>query len=898
MVGRQAELGIIQDKLDLAANGLGQVIGIVADAGLGKSRLVAEVIRNARRKGFVGYGGACQSDGLHTPYLAWKSVWQAFFDVDPDMPLRKQIRNIEGEIEDRVPNRVEAMPLLNALLDLNIPENEFTQPLEPKIRQSALYALLEDCLKAAATDEPVLIVIEDLHSIDALSHDLLEQLARTLANYRVCFVLAYRPPQITRAVVSGLETLPQFIRLDLHELTREEAENAIRAKLAQLYPARSGALPDELVEVLMARAQGNPFFLEELLNYLRDRGLDPLDPTDLSHIELPDSLHTLILSRIDQLREHEKITLRAASIIGRLFRARWLTGYYPDLGEPSQVRTTLDTLDALDITPLDSAPESTYLFKHIVTHEVTYESQPFAARASLHEQLAKYLEGAYPEALPLEALAFHYGRSKNQNKQCAYLRKAGETAQKNYANAAALGFYGELLPLLKEDQEKIEIYLLRGGVLRLMGKFDEAETDFRTALALADQDTAQVANAQFALSSLSRLRGEYEQAQDWLAQVMKVRKALEDKEGLAQVLVEMGTVLWRKGEYAQARDTLNKGLRLSRDAGYTLRAAQALNILGLVAMGQGNYPEARTLYDESLNLWREVGDKAGISATLNNLGIMADSQGDYATASVLYQESALLDREIGDKAGISASLNNLGIVARVQGNYNAARIFYEESLTLRREMGDKFGITMSLNNLGVVALAQSDYVTAQALLGESLSLFREIEDKAGTAATLKDLASVALARIDKSTARALYEESLVLCKEIGEKQTMASSLLGLGLVGLVENNTDVHKLILHSLRLRQETGEQLFQTSSLIGVAGLALREGNAIRAAQWLGAVDAALKTLQATLEPDMIAFHTQTLVAVREQLGVVAFAAAWDKGSQWSLEEAVKKALHDNQE
>jgi predicted ATPase len=294
MVGRAQELQLINDRLDLVANGQSQVIGIVAEAGLGKSRLVAEVIRNARRKGFVGFGGACQSDGVHTPYLAWKSIWGTFFDVDPDMPLRKQMRMIEGEIEDRAPDRLEAMPLLNAVLDLNIPENDFTKNLEPKIRQSALHALLEDCLKVQARDEPTLIVLEDLHWIDATSHDLLEGLAKALANYAVCFVLAYRPPQLERLQAPRLEALPQFTRVELRELTAAEAESAIRAKLAQLYPARGSALPKGLVDTLMARSQGNPFYLEELLNYVRDRGLDP---SDLHSIELPDSLHTLRWTR-------------------------------------------------------------------------------------------------------------------------------------------------------------------------------------------------------------------------------------------------------------------------------------------------------------------------------------------------------------------------------------------------------------------------------------------------------------------------------------------------------------------------------------------------------------------------------------------------------------------------
>jgi predicted ATPase len=171
-------------------------------------------------------------------------------------------------------------------------------------------------------------------------------------------------------------------------------------------------MPAGLVDQLMARAQGNPFYLEELLNYVHDRGLDP---ADVSQIELPDSLHTLILSRIDTLTESEKLTLRVASIIGRLFRAGWLTGYYPDLGAPTRVKNDLDQLARMDITPLDSPePELTYLFKHIVTHEVTYESLPFGTRARLHDQLAAYLEGI---AAPLDTIAHHYGQSQNTDKQ-------------------------------------------------------------------------------------------------------------------------------------------------------------------------------------------------------------------------------------------------------------------------------------------------------------------------------------------------------------------------------------------------------------------------------------------------------------------------------------------------
>jgi class 3 adenylate cyclase/tetratricopeptide (TPR) repeat protein len=890
LVGRTQELQIITEKLDLAAQGRSQVVAVVAEAGLGKSRLVAEVIRSARRKGFVGYGGACQSDGIHTPYMAWKGICQAFFDVDPDLPLRKLLRNIEGEIEDRAPSRVKAIPLLNVVLGLQIPENEFTRRLEPKIRQSALHALLEDCLKSAAAGEPLLIVIEDVHWIDAQSHDLLEQVARALANYAVCFVLVYRPHQMERLRAPRLEALPQFTRIDLHELTKGEAESAIRAKLAQLYPARSGALPIGLVETLMGRSQGNPFFLEELLNYVRDRGLDP---AELNRIELPDSLHTLILSRIDRLSDHEKTTLRAASIVGRRFRARWLTGYYPDLGSYHQVNAALDALVALDLLHLDSPdPELAYLFKHIVTHEVTYESLLFATRARLHEQLARYLERVDES---VDSIAFHYGRSENREKQLEYLRKAGEAAQGNFANDAALAHYGALLPLLEHAGERTQIHLRRGQVFELIGNYDDAETDYHSALELAKDDLALQARAQFALAKLDRKRGNYTPALNWLVGAREARTALEDVVGLAEVLIETGTVLGRKGDYKQAREALDEGLALVRDVGDMLETALALNELGTVTYLQSSNTAARAFYEESLALRRVMGDKAGIAASLNSLGGVAAEQGDQATARALFEESLVVRREMGDKAGISASLNNLGNVARAQGDSAAARTLYEESLALSREMGDKWGTALSLVNLGLIVLADGDHYATRAFWQESLAIRREIGDKRGSAASLINLGNLALIQGNTATARASFDESLALCEEIDEKLIMAGALLALGMVDLAEDSPAAREHILRSLRLRRETGEKMGQISRLIAVAGLALQEGKPYFATQWLGAVESSLRALNAVMEPEMFDLHAQTLTAVREQLDESAFRQAWEEGSQWSLEDAVQRALEE---
>jgi adenylate cyclase len=766
MIGRENELRSITEKLDLTLTGRAQIIGIVAEAGMGKSRLVAEAIRLARHKGFVGYGGGCQSDGIYTPYLAWKPIWGAFFSVDPAVSLTKQINALEVEIANLAPHRLPALSLLGPLLNLTIPDVAFTQTLEPKVRQSALHALLEDCLKAAVQEEPTIIVIEDLHWIDVPSLDLLDELSKALDQYPVCFILAYRPPELQQAQLARLEMLPSFTKIELSELSLAEARQAIQAKLSQLYPAGEGSAPAVLIEKLMARAQGNPFYLEELLNFLRDRDLDPGDPAALEKLELPDSLHTLILSRIDQLDEQAKTTLRVACIIGRLFRARWLTGYYPELGEPSQVEAALDQLAALDITPLDSPePELAYLFRHIITHEATYESLSFAARARLHERLARYLESVYADAPPLEALAFHYGRSDNVAKQSEYLRKAGEAAQKNYANSPALAYYEQLLPLLEDTTEKIVILMKRGAVLELIGEWGKMETDYQDALALAQRqrDGLQAAGAQLALGRVNRLRGDYDQALTWLAQAQTEYDRVGDRLGLAKVWTETGVIYWHKAEHALAHEHLDKGIALSREAGDKATLAVALNNLGLALNRQGDYDAAQALFEESLTIAREMSNKRSAAMALNNLGIVALAQGDYTAARSLYSESVTICREIGEKRGMALLLNNLGLAALGQNDYAAAQELYSESLTLAREMADKWSIATSLGGLGTVKRESGDYAAARAIYGESLTLYAATGDKLNIAYSQVCFVEIAAATgsMERAARLAAVAESLL-----------------------------------------------------------------------------------------------------------------------------------------
>ncbi len=227
MIGRRRELASLEEKLASVLEGQGQIIGITAEAGMGKSRLVAEGIRLASRRRMTAYGGTCRSEGINSPYLVWQDIWSAFFNLDPTMSLRKQVRALQGELEDRAPEQMDTLPLFGPLLGLPLPDNDFTRVLQPKDRKTQLETVLIECLQSAAREAAeegtgLLFVLEDLHWIDPVSFDLLELAARAIENLPVLILLTYRPPDAdpARRTLARLESFGALYPVQPHRVER------------------------------------------------------------------------------------------------------------------------------------------------------------------------------------------------------------------------------------------------------------------------------------------------------------------------------------------------------------------------------------------------------------------------------------------------------------------------------------------------------------------------------------------------------------------------------------------------------------------------------------------------------------------------------------------------------
>ena len=433
---------------------------------------------------------------------------------------------------------------------------------------------------------------------------------------------------------------------------------------------------------------------------------------------------------MDQLTERQQVTVKVASVIGRLFPAAMVWGAYPQLGSYEEVAADLQVLSELDIAPLDTPePELTYLFKHIITQEVAYESLLHATRAMLHEQIGLFIERTHPERLDeqVNLLAFHFERSENQDKKRAYLLWAGEAAQADYANEAAIDYYEKVVPLLSAS-ERGSVLLKLGRVHELTGQWDQAGGAYREALGLAIEagDSQGKARCETAIGELYRKQGQYEEATGWLTRARAGFEALGDETGLGQVLHYAGTVADQQGDFTSARALWQESLAIRLRLDERSAIGGLLSNLGIEAARQGDLNSAWTLMQESLAVPRGIDDRWAIAVTLNNIGFLALLQGRVDDARPPLEEAVALQREVGDRWMIGNALNNLGNVARDQGDYGHARTLYAESMSIYRVLGDKCALAYLLEDTGRLAALQGEAHRALCLAGAAATLRDEI----------------------------------------------------------------------------------------------------------------------------------------------------------------------------
>lgn len=789
MVGRQAELAAITEKLEMAATGKGQILGIAAEAGMGKSRLVAEVVKRATAQGFRVYTGACQSFGTNSAYLVWHEIWESFFEINPSAPPAEQIEILESELTGEDATLAQRLPLLGSVLSLSIPENSLTLSLDSQLRKASLEALLVDWIKARGAERhtPFVFVLEDCHWIDPLSDDLLAAIGRSIQNDRVLLLLTFRPLEATAGQSLAVLEQPHSSIITLNDFTPGEAQRLIELKLSQFGEAE-GTFSSALVEQITTRTQGNPFYIEEILNYLRDQRQTLRDLRGIEALGLPDSLHSLILSRIDRLRESQKITIKVASIIGRNFPFRWLWGAYPELGLPEEVKADLAQLSSLDLTPLDvPEPELRYLFKHALTQQVAYESQPFAARTQMHGNLAGYIERIYSDTLDkyLDLLAYQYGHSSDVLKQREYYRRAGIAAEAAYDPETAITYYRKALAVWDAPRDtgdaalRFDVYEGLGRMLVNRAQYDEATETFRTMLEQARQAELPVieSRAWYGLSSAQSSAGDQRAALESAGQAERLAQDAGATRELAAALEMKGRCLFRLGDASAALALGEEMLQLTTEHQARLQMSRSLNLIGAAQHILGRYDAAQAAWEGAFDIARELNDRRQMMSLLNNLGVVAESRGNYREALARYQEALQASREMGHRDGELMFLGNVGEARTRLADYALAEMDLREIIKMEAAAGSRSrAVTYTI--LAEALLGQGQTALALDAAQEALEMQRRAGDQALLAATWRVLGQIA-ARLGESlsipdaetdntinySAVECFAESIRICQE-------------------------------------------------------------------------------------------------------------------------------------
>lgn len=729
LVGRAAEVAEIKQVSAQTYDGQGQILGITGDAGIGKSILANAALTIAFQQGTTVFSGECQAYGSNTGYLVWRPIWQQFFGLGPGMPVDLQIETVRSALATVNPVLEQRLPLLAPILNLPIPENDLTRSLDAKIRKTSLESMLVDCLQYLAHREPIWLVFEDVQWIDPLSHDLLEMVARVIGTLPVLIIMVFRPATIERLKIRRVRSLPNYHEIALAPLTQGEIRDLVTERISRQNGENKPVAP-EIIQKVVKRAEGNPFYAEQSIDYLTDSGVDLQDPATALRLELPSSLQSLVLSRIDQLTESQKITIKIASVIGRVFRAALLWGIQDSQEDRLQLRQDLDQLVQHELDISEDQPDLTYFFRHILTQEVAYESLPFASRALLHEEIAAYLEQTYPDSIPqfLDFLAFHYGRSNNRQKKIDYLLKAAEAARQKYANLAAIDYYQAVLEWL-EPQKRVDIMLQLCQVLEIVGQWEESYNRYQQAeqLAVETHYPLGVAKVQAGLGELYRKQGNYTAADTALKTAKDSFTTLGDKAGIAQTMQTLGSMSTQMGKMDQAREFYQASLTLWQELGQQARVASLYSNLGIIARLAGDYDSARDLTKQALDIRRVLEDRWAIAVSLNNLGNVALDQNNHARARFYLEEAVALQRQVGDKYYLANALNNLANVIREQQDFPLAFTLYTESVQLTRNLGDRWALAYLLEDIACLASLAGKHEPALTLVGAASAVREAIK---------------------------------------------------------------------------------------------------------------------------------------------------------------------------
>jgi serine/threonine protein kinase/tetratricopeptide (TPR) repeat protein len=795
MIGRKAELRRLTDTVEsVFEDGELQAVTVVAEAGLGKSRLLYELVNWVELLPDIWYvfnGRATEStQGL--PYALVRDVFAFRFEIqDSDSPQvarekleRGMLAMCKGVPEAELRMRAHFLGQLIGFDYSASPHVSGIRDDAQQIRDRAFHYAAQFFADIARA-RPLVLYLDDIHWADEGSLDFIDYISRNCADSPVMILCLARPALLERRPSWG-EGRERHTRLSLQPLSKKESRQLVEEILK-----RVRGVPPNLREMVVGSAEGNPFYVEELIKVLIDQkvivtGADEwsVDASRLGEVKVPPTLTGVLEARLDKLTPQEKGVIQRASVIGRIFWGgavehlgagattpnKRATVGNPASGPSAVSAGVAEILESLRRKELIYHREASafagareYIFKHALLRDVAYESVLKRDRRVYHRRAAEWLArrsgGRVGEYAGL--IAEHYDRAQSAEDAAEWYGRAGRQARETHAPESAIGFYRKALAFSSvversEEADALAFQALRmewyeglGEVLRVQARHNEAIEAYQSMRAAAEALNAPAA-----------------QARAWN---------------------EMALVQNSQGDNRAAAESTRRAEKLSRaegrGPGARVELARALNLQSQASSRLGDARSAMMLADRALSLVDEMGDagRRVRADCLKSLGMAYHMLGRFEQAEEFKAQALELFREMGDRRSVGNLLNSLGETARLSGDYRDAFERYQEALAIAREIANRNGEILYFSNLGGTRVGLGQYAEAEADLRQTIEM-GEAAGYVGLSENFRFLAEALVGQDRLEEAMAAARRALELGREIDNQEHVAEAWRALGLV--------------------------------------------------------------------------------------------------------------------
>ena len=691
MIGRAAEMFQLQKLFETCVSErTTQVVSVVGEAGLGKSRLMQEFFDWAESSPVLCrlFRGRSTPSVMDSPYALLRDLFAFRFEIQEDKSLIAARETLEQGIMSLLPNDPQAQEkahFIGHLLGWDFSASPYVRGLlsdAAQIRTLATH-FLTLFISAIAQERPLVILLDDLHWADRGSLDVLRHILENLPpNTPLMLIANTRPALFERYPAWKMIAKTQIY---LHPLTDNDSA-ALVSDILRYLPT----LPSTLQDLIVQQAEGNPFYVEELIKMLIDEKVIQPGANEwrvtverLKNLHVPPTLVGILQARLDSLPPVERLVLQQASVMGRTF---WDTAIKALDSTSPNLETLHVTLDAIQSRELlfrgmTSAFSDTreYRFKHALLHDVTYETVLKRDRPAYHARAAVWLESVCGarrnEYLPL--LAEHSEKAGNLENAAALWNEAGERALQLSAFAEAADFYKRAVELAPQVSS---LLCKLGKAYFHLGELQVAQEVLRQSQESAVTVSDRV-NARAEISALESSMGNYAEAQELLMETVPLARTSGDPALLSRALFELGDVNWRLGKLDEARSAIEECLALSRSIGDVQQELYALNRLGVV-LGHFDLDAGDRFLLEAHARAMELGNRNLALMAMNNLGEAAKVRQDYTAAREYHQQALVQAQAIGAQWYIVMLIFNLAEDDIFLGRFSAARSSLHEGLAL------------------------------------------------------------------------------------------------------------------------------------------------------------------------------------------------------------------------